>query len=211
MESTLRGSVPAGTRLIETYGWWHDTGFKRLDLHLARMERSARQLGFGFDAAAAHQCMKTQGDAPLRCRLTLGEDGFEFTATPMAENPASWTVAIADQRLSSNDIWLQHKTTQRALYDAARANSPEGIDELIFLNERNELCEGTITNLFVTLKDGQMVTPPIHSGVLPGILRQTLIESGQAREMIITRDHLQTAHAIHVGNALRGLIPAVLA
>lgn len=211
MESTLRGSVPAGTRLIETFGWFPKTGFQRLDLHLARMERSARQMGFGFDAAAARACMKTQGDAPLRCRLTLGEDGFEFKSTPMVEPPTSWTVAIADQRLSSEDIWLQHKTTQRALYDTARANLPDGIDELIFLNEKDELCEGTITNLFVTLKDGQMVTPPTHCGVLPGILRQTLIESGQARERVIMRDMLETAQTIHVGNALRGLIPAVLA
>ena len=210
MESTLRGSVAAGTRLIETFGWFPTMGFQRLDLHLARMERSALQMGYGFNAAAARQCMKTQGDAPLRCRLTLGEDGFEFTATPMAENPPFWTVAIAKQRLSSSDIWLQHKTTQRALYDTARANLPDGIDELIFLNQNDELCEGTITNLFVTLKDGQMVTPPTHCGVLPGVLRQTLIESRQASERVVTRDMLQTAQAIHVGNALRGLIPAVL-
>lgn len=207
MESTLRGRVPAGTRLIETFGWLPDTGYQRLELHLARMAGSARQLGFAFDAAAAQACLKTKGDAPLRCRLTLGTDGFDFTAVPMAATPPSWRVAIAKERLSSADLWLQHKTTQRTLYDDARTNLPDGIDELLFLNEQDQLCEGTITNLFVTLADGQMITPPTHCGVLPGILRQSLIASGQVVEKIITRDMLHSASAIHMGNALRGLIP----
>ena len=129
MESTLRGSVPAGTRLIETFGWTPDAGYARLDRHLARMANSAGHLGYGFDAAAAKACLKAQGTEPLRCRLTLGEDGFEFTSARMAATPAAWNVAISDQRLSSENPWLQHKTTQRALYDVARETLPDGVAE----------------------------------------------------------------------------------
>lgn len=107
-------------------------------------------------------------------------------------------------------MWLQHKTTQRQVYDLARASLPEGVDEVLFLNERNELCEGTITNLFVTLADGRQITPPLSSGVLPGILRQSLLEGGQVEEEIVTVDMLQEAQAIHMGNSLRGLIKAEL-
>ncbi|SHG54529.1 aminotransferase class IV family protein [Cognatishimia maritima] len=214
MESTIRGGVPVGTRLIETFGWTPEGGYARLDMHLARMADSARQLGFGFDAAAAQACLKAQGDVPLRCRLTLGAEadaeGFEFTSAPLAPNPASWTVAIAEQKLMSSDVWLRHKTTQRQTYDAARANLPSGIDELIFLNENNEICEGTITNIFVTLPDGRCITPPISCGLLPGVLRQSLLQAGKVTKAVVTQDMLRSATALHVGNSLRGLIPAKL-
>jgi len=78
------------------------------------------------------------------------------------------------------------------------------------LNERDELCEGTITNLFVTLDNGDILTPPLSSGVLPGILRETLIENGTAREVVIDHALLHAAKTLHVGNSLRGLIPARL-
>ena len=210
MESTLRGRVPAGTRLIETFGWTPDVGYTRLDLHLARIAKSARQLGYGFDAAAAKACLKAQGTEPLRCRLTLGEDGFEFTSALMATTPSVWNIAISDQRLSSENPWLQHKTTRRVLYDTARAQLPKGVDELLFLNENNEVCEGTITNVFVTLPDGHTVTPPTRCGLLPGVLREELLASGQVAEAVLSPDMLRSAKAIYMGNSLRGLIPAKL-
>ncbi|MFY0596515.1 MAG: aminotransferase class IV family protein [Cognatishimia sp.] len=210
MESTLRGSVPAGTRLIETFGWTPEAGYRHLDRHFARMARSARYMGFEFDAAAAHGCLSAQGSQPLRCRLTLGAKGFEFTWADMAATPARWTVAISDQRLSSADPWLQHKTTRRALYDNARANLPDGVDEWVFLNEQNEVCEGTITNIFVTLANGAQITPPTSCGLLPGILREELLTLGQVKEGIVTRDMMRAAKAIHMGNSLRGLIKADL-
>lgn len=211
MESTLRGSVPAGTRLIETFGWTPDAGYARLERHLERMAKSAGQMGFGFDAVAARGCLSAHGSQPLRCRLTLGADGFEFTAATMAATPKSWAVSISDQRLSSGDPWLQHKTTRRELYDTVRADLPGGIDESLFLNENNQVCEGTITNIFVTLADGTQVTPPTDCGLLPGILREELLESGQCKEALVTLDMLYSAKAIHMGNSLRGLIPVTLA
>lgn len=211
MESPLRDSIPSGTQLIETFGWTPKDGFRHLDLHLARMARSAFALGFAYDEARALYELQVEGDQPLRCRLTLGEEGFAFTSTPMAPVANTWTLAISDTRLASTDPWLAHKSTQRAIYDEARANLPQGIDELIFLNERNELCEGTITNLFVTLDGGQIITPPTSCGLLPGILRQSLLDDSKVTEATVTQDTLHSARAIHVGNSLRGLIAAKLA
>lgn len=211
MESPLRDSIPSGTQLIETFGWTPKDGFRHLDLHLARMARSAFLLGFAYDEAHALYELQVEGDQPLRCRLTLGEEGFAFTSTPMTPVVGPWTLAIADTRLASTDPWLAHKSTQRAIYDDARAKLPQGIDELLFLNERDELCEGTITNLFVTQQDGQIITPPLSCGLLPGILRQSLLDQGKATEAPISLETLGRAHAIHVGNSLRGLIGAKLA
>jgi|TARA_B100000524_G_scaffold318995_1_gene198750 4-amino-4-deoxychorismate lyase len=95
------------------------------------------------------------------------------------------------------------------LYDAERANLPDGIDELVYLNERNEVCEGTITNIFVKI-EGHWLTPPLSSGCLPGVLRRKKIEDASCKVKIVTFSDLQRAEKITVGNALRGEIEAVL-
>ncbi|MCB4455365.1 aminotransferase class IV family protein [Leisingera sp. McT4-56] len=199
-------------RLIETLGWHPGEGFRHLQPHLARMERSAAAFGIPFDAAQAQAVLaEAAGDARLRCRLTLDAAGqLELTTAPLGNNPSEWRLGIAETRLEAGDIWLQHKTTRRALYDTARAALPEGVDELLFLNRRGEVCEGTITNLFVTRADGRMVTPPLSCGLLPGILRQVLLERGECQEAVLELQDLKDAKAIHMGNSLRGLIPARL-
>jgi 4-amino-4-deoxychorismate lyase len=103
-----------------------------------------------------------------------------------------------------------HKTTNRALYDGARAALPDGVDEYLFVNEQDEVCEGTITNIFVTLEDGRRITPPLSSGLLPGILREERLASGEVEETPVTLDMLRSARAISLGNSLRGEIPAQL-
>lgn len=208
MESALCRPVPDGTRLIETFRYDPASGFHDLARHLRRMERSARELGFPFDRPATERRLARFGAATARrCRLTLSLGGeTEFTTADLAMPSGNWVVAIADHRLRSDDPWLRHKTTRRPVYDAARQAMPDGVDELLFLNERGELCEGTITNLFVRRRDGARVTPPLTSGCLPGVLRQRLLDSGQVREQVVTPRDLRDAQAIHVGNSLRGEI-----
>lgn len=209
MESALRDSLPRDARLIETFRWEPEAEFINMDRHLARMARSAEVLGFDYEDLWALYVIQASGDMPLRCRLTLGDDGFAFSSAPLGETPDVWRVAISDVRLPSDDALLQHKTTRRDLYDQAREKRPDGIDEAMMLNERGEVCEGTITNVFVTLEDGQVVTPPLSSGLLPGIQREIAVENG-ALEAVVTVEMLKTAKAIHMGNSLRGMIRAEL-
>jgi 4-amino-4-deoxychorismate lyase len=152
------------------------------------------------------------GDAALRVRLTLARDGKpEVTTqpfTPLAPDVV-WALRIAETRLDANDPLLRHKTTRRAVYDAARAEfSREEADEVILLNQHGEVCEGTITNVFVDTGDGVLLTPSLRCGLLPGVLRGELLESGKAKEAVLTEDDLRRANAIFVGNSLRGLIRA---
>jgi 4-amino-4-deoxychorismate lyase len=118
-----------------------------------------------------------------------------------------WRLALAKTRLDAGDDWLRHKTTRRAVYDADRAALPDGVDELIYMNTRGDLCEGTITNLFVR-KGDVLVTPPISAGCLPGVLRSSLICAGKARVGKLREEDLQGE--VYVGNSLRGLIAARL-
>ncbi len=86
---------------------------------------------------------------------------------------AEWRLGLASVRLWSGDPWLGVKSTRRAVYDATRAALPEGLDEVLFLNERGEVCEGTITTVFFDRGQG-MRTPPLSCGLLPGVLRAEL-------------------------------------
>lgn len=212
MESALCPPAESGFRLIETLGYRPGEGFVRRELHLTRMTRSAAALGMPFDPAQAVAALEAvAGDTSLRCRLTLDALGsVDLTTAPLEETPPIWRVAVARTRLSSDDPWLRHKTTRRAIYDQARAALPDGIDEWLFLNERDELCEGTITNVFVETAEGRHLTPPVEAGVLPGILRQTLLEQKQVIAAPVTLTDLQNARTLSVGNSLRGRIMAEL-
>jgi len=196
-------------KLIETFGW-NGQGFVRLDRHRSRLARSASVLGFPFSDTAFRAALPADpGEAALRLRLTLDRQGrFDLTSGPLAPNPAVWRIAIAPDRVASTDPRLAHKTTDRGLYDRTRARLPGGIDEMIFLNERDEVAEGTITNLFFDRGRG-LKTPPLSSGCLPGCLRGELIAAGQVQEAALTVGDLTLAR-LWVGNSLRGLIPALL-
>lgn len=209
MEEPFRASIPAGTRLIETFGWRPDTGATHWPRHRARLLRSAARLGFAVTEGEPDRVVAgIDGSEALRCRLTLDAGGrVDVTTSPAGPPPRRWRIGLAVERLCSDDPWLGVKTTQRALYDAARAALPAGLDEVIFINERGEVCEGTITNIFVARADGAHVTPPLGSGVLPGVLRARLLEEGWS-EAVLRLDDLAQARAIWVGNSLRGLIAA---
>ena len=117
---------------------------------------------------------------------------------------------ISDTRLNSNDLFLYHKTTRRELYDREWAHFSEtlGSDEVIYLNERGELSEGSRTSIFVE-RGGALVTPLLEAGVLPGVLRQSLLDEGRATEAILTLDDLNRADAVYLGNSVRGLVKAL--
>lgn len=210
MQGGLRERAPAGLRLIETLRWEPETGAARRVRHLARLDAGCAALGIARLPGEAEALLDAvTGPAALRLRLTVGLDGrAELTQAPLPPAKPLWRVAIAPARVDSASPWLRLKTTERALYDTARAALPEGVDELIFLNERGELAEGTITNLFVARGDG-LLTPPLAAGCLPGVLRAELLAGGRAREAMLHPEDL--SEGLFLGNALRGLIPATLA
>lgn len=201
--------------LIETLRYEGETGFVRLRLHLARLKRSARRLGLpGADSAeeALQAAVKRAGGddrAALRVRLELFPDGrIEVKTAPFVPLPPDtvWQVRIAATRLNSRDPLLRYKTSRRTSYEAARGEFTSGeADEVLLLNEKGEVCEGTITSVFLDDGSGSLKTPPIACGLLAGVLRTELICQRRARVARLSPADL-TRGTLYVGNSLRGLI-----
>ncbi len=148
----------------------------------------------------------------LRVRLVLSRDGaIDITSAPIEPTPPEtiWRVVLAGPRFPSQSPLLRHKTTRRALYEdeLARAMREQGADEVLFLNERDELCESARCNLFVP-DDNILLTPPLSCGLLPGTLRASLLAQGGAREAVLHAGDL--SRGFFLGNSVRGLVRARL-
>ena len=216
-EGTVRDGSGAGFDLIETMRWEPEAGFIRFERHLARLYGSAGELGFSYDPEKIGETLKNaigQPDKPLRTRLVLSPNGdvqasmLPYEALPPYE---VWTVRIARTRLDSADPLARHKTSRRETYMAARSEyQVHQAEEVILLNERREVCEGTITNVFADMGDDVLLTPALGCGLLPGVLRAELLDEGRAREAVLGPGDLMDARQLYVGNSLRGLIRARL-
>lgn len=214
-ECLVKGSfVAAGERpfdLIETMRFDPLEGLCDLQRHLARLKASAEALGFALDRHAVRnelQAATFRLRTASRVRLMLARSGaIAIEAGPSPPAPdAPVTAAIAPLPVASADFRLRHKTSERAFYDAPRRAA--GTFEVVFEDAGGRLTEGSFTSLFVERGD-RLLTPPAALGLLPGILRQRLIEEGRAEEAVLTRADL--AGGFLLGNALRGLMPARLA
>lgn len=192
-----------------------------LERHLARLSASARYFGFRFDAAGLRHAVtstveRLPPEVPHRLRLALrfaGEIQIE-TARLLPLPSAGHAVKLAVSRTppSVEPAFLRHKTSRRAHYDAAwRAAEALGAFDVVFFNEAGELTEGARSSIFVKLC-GRWHTPPVASGLLPGVMRAVILEhpAWAASERRLTRDDLRAAEEVMVCNALRGIFPAVV-
>jgi para-aminobenzoate synthetase/4-amino-4-deoxychorismate lyase len=221
LKANFLTGLPNGFELFETLYATRDEGARHLERHLARLAASAAYFGYPYDAGLARAgvlaaCAALPADLPHRLRLTLLPDG-EVTAqtsalAPLASGTTPVRVLLADAPVRSNDLFLRHKTSVRGRYDAAwRAAESVGAFDTLFFNERGELTEGGRSNVFVRVA-GRWVTPPLSSGVLPGVMRAVLLADPHwnAVEVAITRETLERAQDIVVCNALRGALAATL-
>lgn len=209
MEGAFRGPVPPDLTIIETLRI-DPAGSVRAARHIARMARTAAALGIPFDSEGAGGLLDGARVARnLRARLTLGADGeLQLRCSDIQPTPAVWRLKLAEARIDSTDPWRRVKTSERSIYDTARAEMAMGTDELIFLNEHGEVAEGAITNVFLKTPGG-LLTPPVEAGALPGILREELLAAGRVREARLRPADLDGG-VLFMGNSLRGLVPAWL-
>jgi para-aminobenzoate synthetase/4-amino-4-deoxychorismate lyase len=189
-----------------------DGDFFFLAMHLDRLESSAEYFGFTCDRAfimAQLYEASTSFDPTHRYRVRLLLDAIgnlSVTATEHMLNAPIGSVRLSFERTYSEDVFLRHKTTERKVYEREYAEAQaHGVDDTIFLNEKDELTEGTISNIFIRQAD-RLLTPPLSSGVLPGVFRRHLLETTPgAEEHVLRLTDLESADAVFLCNSVRGL------
>lgn len=196
-------------KLFETILW--QDAYVLLERHMARMASSAEYLGFTFDRCKveAQLCQTEAGFTPgekRRVRVSLDRDGQIELNSDAAANERYGRVMIAAHRTSSKDRFLFHKTTHRQGYDQALAHARAvQCDDALFFNQRDELTECAIHNVFL-VKDGHWLTPALSCGLLPGTYRAHFLqEHPEAQEQVLRREDLLQADAIFLCNSVRGM------
>jgi branched-chain amino acid aminotransferase len=87
----------------------------------------------------------------------------------------------------------------------------QGFDEVVLLNERGEVSECTSANIFA-IRAGEVATPPLNSGCLPGITRELLLEQihlpgvSLVEKTLLPKD-LEDADQIFITSSTRDLLP----
>lgn len=197
-----------------------------LDRHLARMRAGAARLGWHFDdedlghviskllgrkgleeGRARVRIAMTAGAGDLR-DLTRGSDALLWI-TAAASPPPLESVTLAISAFPRNERsplaglkCASYAENLIALDQARRA----GADELLFFNTRGELCEAATANVFL-VKDGEVMTPPLSSGCLPGTMRERVIEKGPVVEAVLTDADVHAADEVFITSATRGVVP----
>ncbi len=205
---------PKGYELLETM-LLRDGQFWLEAQHLARLSQSAATLGFPPLTAALSQILAgyalqyPQGD--YRVRLCYGREGtVHLEGCPVEPNPAlTVSVTLARSPVSSQDTLLQHKTTQRDLYEHHVQAALPGHYDVLLWNERGEVTEFTRGNLVLEQNEA-FYTPPQACGLLPGAYRQCLLDEGRLVERVVTLADLAQAEALWFVNSVRGWVAVQL-
>lgn len=195
-------------KIIETLYW--NQAYRLLDEHIVRMRDSAEYFDFNFNEQRLRSKLQRRAAEfplkPQRVRILLSREGeIEITYAEFVAKHFG-RVGVSQRRVSSDDRFLFHKTTNREMYVLGMAAAREReLDDVLFFNERGELTEGTIHNVFV-VKDGVWRTPPIASGLLPGVFRAEVLKTqANSCEAILRIDDLENADAIYLCNSVQGL------
>jgi para-aminobenzoate synthetase/4-amino-4-deoxychorismate lyase len=202
-------------RLLETMRWDPEAGFVMLTGHLARLEQSAAYLGFSFDRPSIEWALRKKARRfplkPQRVRLLLNRQGRVDIQKEALRAPGHYrdpanapalTAAIDTKQQDATAASLYHKTTNRLIYLMARRRHP-GVDDVLLVNERDELMEFTQGNLVIR-QGKHWLTPPVASGLLPGVFREHVLSGKKIREAVLTRHDLRSASAVYFINSVRG-------
>ncbi len=188
--------------------------FWLLSYHLRRLKDSCQYFDISLDLGYLRKKLlslsqRLSQKKKYKIRVLVDTQGsFRISCSPLKEVKTEVLVKLSSKKTDPSDIFLYHKTTQRAFYEEERKKAlSEGFFEVIFTNKRGELTEGSISNIFVVNKN-KIYTPSLSSGLLPGVLREHLLKTKKVQEKVLYLKDIFEAKEVFIGNSLRGLLKA---
>lgn len=186
------------TKFLQTDFTLIETGIGDWDLHLKRLKNSAQELGFTWNNTIEN----IEFTKNVVSRIELFKNGnFTLTTRNIPDTVHNPKIKI-EGTVNSSNPFLYHKTS-------LREHLPTDIFEKIKINEKGEITEGIFTNIAIK-QGGNIYTPPISCGLLNGIMRQKLLDTGKIKEKIIYSEDLKSAEKIYCFNSVRGIIEVEL-
>lgn len=177
--------------------------------HCERLKNSCQYFSVPFfedEIKIIIDSQKLDNNTSYRLRLSIDVEGNpKLDSVPIQQGwgKDELRIVVSDSRLNSKDAYLYHKTDCRKLYNEDFKNAQEkNFDEVIYLNEKDELCEGAISNIFIKVS-GIWKTPKLSCGLLPGTWRKNTLANLGAVEDILTNEDLKSAEAVMIGNSVR--------
>ena len=200
----LEARVAPRFGLLETLLWTPHNGWFLRRQHLQRLIASAGYFGRKVDLAALGRALDAavQGrQQSQRVRLVLDDDGhIDVTAVPhVITSPDVARMVVVSGHVDAADVFMYHKTTHRSRYERAGAGQ-----EVMLVDDRGRITESTIANVVYRL-DGQLYTPPVSDGLLPGTFRAWMLELGVVRERSLTLQELDRVGELMLVNSIRGV------
>ncbi len=203
-------------RLIETILFKPSQGYYLLKEHLNRLKKSCNYFSIPVNLEKIEKDLfhlaNKNSQKKFKVRLSVdlaGKTKIEPSCLDTESEPVR--LLISSKRTDPDNIFLYHKTTERNLYDREREEAlKKGFFEVLFLNNKDEVTEGAISNIFIR-SNGMLNTPPVKCGLLDGVLRQQLIKTGQAKEKNLSLQDILKAKELYIGNSVRGLLKVQIA
>lgn len=199
-------------KLIETF-LIEDGNFFLKEEHRRRLKNSAHYFDFSLNENELDQRLntveKTYNKGSWRLRLLLAESGKILTEVYPLEATHRSKVALAKTPIDRHDPFLYHKTTERTMYTEAKKGIDDDYLDVLLWNDLGELTEFTIGNVVVR-KNGELLTPPLSSGLLPGTFREQLIANKLVKESIIHLDDLKDITEMWLVNSVRKWVEVTL-
>lgn len=197
--------------LFESILW--EGRFVFFDEHLLRLRESAEYFEFPFAEEEARSSLRSleatfRDGEKRKARIFLRRDGVVSIKSEriVEEFNGIGRVAISKERVHSKNRLLYHKTTGRSQFDELLKKArDEGLTDLLFVNERGEVTESAIANIFVRIGN-TWITPPVRCGLLDGIYRRHLLATRPgAIERELTVTDVERADELYLCNSVRGL------
>lgn len=195
----LLHSVRNDIKLVETI-LIQNGKMKYKTLHMNRFKNSAKELGFKFN----QNILKIKPKKNGILRILLSKEGvFETQYLPLDKIKTN-KIIVSKTPVNSKETMLQHKTTHRPWYEKSLKKIKNGeIFDEIFLNEKEEITEGTRSNIILQI-DSKLYTPPVKCGLLNGVMRQKM--SNKLIEKKLYINDLKRAEKVFCINSIRGIV-----
>lgn len=199
-----------------------------LDKHLKRLERAAEFLHLGtlsergITEKQILRYLEEQAQLPesrenfsdithcaLKIMLSKENVVFSMRANPYTPEryEKGFVLDISPVKRNETSSLVYHKTMNYGDCILEKRNAAAaGVDERIFLNTKDQICEGTVSNIFF-VKQGKLYTPEVRCGLLPGILREYICETQDVEETTIYPENLKAYEECFVTNSLMGIMP----